>query len=89
MKVKDLPPNTNLGKIKVRTPDGFEGWWVSQWQKGVFLRKERIDKQVHPQLVENLKETLEWEVIDSDIGSGCWLPGEHCCKDPLDCTFRT
>lgn len=89
MKIKDLPPNTNLDKIKVRTPEGDEGYWVFQWEKEVWLRRKKEESRIFLIFIKDLKETLEWEVIDSDIGSGCWLPGEHCCKDPLDCTFRT
>lgn len=66
-KIKDLPNAFgNLDKVKVKTFDGFEGWWVSQWAKGVWLRKEKGDPQVHPQFVEDLTEALEWEVIAID-----------------------
>lgn len=63
-KIKDLPRNTNLGKVKVRTPDGTEGWWVSQWAKGVWIRKEKADTRVHPIFVESLTECEDWEVLE-------------------------
>jgi len=65
MKLKDLPKGTNLGGIKVKIPGSdTEGYWVSQWQKGVWLRYNKEDTQVHPQFITDLTECLEWEVID-------------------------
>lgn len=68
MKIKDLPAGTNLGTVKVRATGGQEGWWMSQWPKGVWLTKSRPEetgsKGLTPVFVEDLKETLEWEVLE-------------------------
>jgi hypothetical protein len=66
MKIKDLPENTNLSKIKVKTPDGVIGYWKSQWEKGVWLQRESdIESgRIIPISIKDLKETLEWEVIN-------------------------
>jgi len=66
MKIKDLPENMNLGKVKVKTPDGKVGTWKSQWCKGVWLTPENPETpgQIIPVFVEDLKETLEWEVLE-------------------------
>ena len=64
MKIKDLPLNTNLRDIKVKTPNGVIGYFKSQWEKGVWLHVEgEREGKVTPIFVDNLKETLEWEVI--------------------------
>jgi hypothetical protein len=64
-RIKDLPSDTNLGNIKVKTPDGVIGYWKSQWQKGVWLQVEgEKEGKVTPVFVKDLKETLEWEIIE-------------------------
>lgn len=63
-KIKDLLQNKSLGGVKVKTPEGFIGYWVSQWPQGVWLRKEIGDSEVHPVFVKSLKECLEWKVIE-------------------------
>ncbi len=65
--IADLPKGFGgLNKIKVKAPDGTIGWWVSQWDKGVWLRKEKGDTQIHPIFVEDLKECLTWEIVEID-----------------------
>ena len=70
MKIKDLPSNTNLLNIKVKVPDTIsceihEGYWQSQWSKGVWLAKTKNDLvQLYPVCIEDLKEILEWEVLE-------------------------
>lgn len=65
MKIKDLDSNINLGGIKVKTPDGVIGIWKSQWEKGVWLQRESDieNGRITPIFINDLKETLEWEVI--------------------------
>ena len=64
-RIKDLPFNTNLGGIKVKTTDGTIGVWKSQWLKGVWLHVEgEREGKITPIFVEDLKETLEWEIIE-------------------------
>jgi len=64
IKIKDLPKGTNMGSVRVKTPDGTEGWWVSQWPKGVWIRKEIGEGQVYPVFVEDLMECMEWDVLE-------------------------
>jgi hypothetical protein len=65
--ISDLPEGFGgLNKIKVKAPNGTIGWWVSQWNKGVWLRKEKGDTQVHPVFVEDLKECLTWKIVEID-----------------------
>lgn len=65
--IADLPKDFGgLNQIKVRTPDGMEGWWVSQWTKGVWIRKEKGDNQVYPIFVEDLDECFGWEIVEID-----------------------
>lgn len=64
MKIKDLPKGTSLENIKVKTPLGYEGYWRSQWGKGVFLTLTPDDTKMIPYLVKDLKECLEWEVLE-------------------------
>jgi hypothetical protein len=65
--IADLPEGFGgFNQIKVKAPDGTIGWWVSQWDKGVWLRKEKGDTQVHPIFVEDLKECLDWKIIEID-----------------------
>lgn len=66
MKLKDLPPEQSLEGIRIRTPEGQEGYWVSQWNKGVWIRKTTSaseDPQVHPIFVDSLQECMDWDVI--------------------------
>ena len=66
-KIKDLSASTNLGGLKIKTTDGTIGYWKSQWNKGVWLQRESDieNGRVIPIFVDNLKETLEWEVLDN------------------------
>jgi len=70
MKLKALPPSTNLGGIKVKTPDGQIGYWVSQWPKGVWLSNGNFQEGevslIFPIFVEDLKEALEWEITEEE-----------------------
>lgn len=65
MKIKDFPPFTNLRGVKIKTPEGDEMYWYSQWQKGVWLKKSMDDDKVIPYTMINVREALNWEVIDS------------------------
>lgn len=66
-KIKDLPPNTNMGGIKVKTPDGKVGYWASQWHKGIWLSAHPTGGgKIYPQFINDLQECLEWELADVD-----------------------
>lgn len=64
-KVKDLPKQTNLGGVIVKTPCNKIGYWKSQWQKGVWLSSGKSGRVI-PIFVDDLKECLEWEVIKDE-----------------------
>ena len=63
MKIKDLPPNFNLRGALIRTPEGKEMYWWSQWNKGVWLKESMDADKVLPYSVSNLEECFDWEVI--------------------------
>lgn len=63
--IADLPKDFgNLCQIKVKASDGTIGWWVSQWEKGVWLRPIEGIGNVKPVFVEDLREALTWEVLE-------------------------
>lgn len=63
-RIKDLPPNQGLGGVRFRYPgDGQAYYWSSQWQKGVWGKKDLNSSQVFPLFCEDLKDALEWEVV--------------------------
>ena len=63
-KIKDLPKDTILSNYKVRTPLGVEGWWVSQWEKGIWLQPVKESMKVTPVFVDSLTECMEWDIIE-------------------------
>ena len=44
--------------------DGETYYWASQWQKGVWGKKDLKSERLFPLFVENLEEALEWEVVE-------------------------
>ena len=65
MRIKDLPDDTNLSHVQFIFPgDGKKYYWYSQWNKGVWGKKAPKDSRMYPLCVEDLKEALEWEVVD-------------------------
>ena len=64
MKIKDLPQDIPLTGTRFIYPvDGKSYYWSSQWQKGVWGKKDMSSNQIFPLVVEDLKEALEWEVV--------------------------
>jgi hypothetical protein len=64
-KIKDLDPKTNLGHLKVKTDKGVIGTWEGQWERGVWLHIDgEREGKITPIFVDDLKEVLEWEVIE-------------------------
>lgn len=62
-KINDLPPGTNLGGVKFLHPETREiCYWVSQWGKGVWYRKDLYDSQIFPIFLEDLAEAKEFEL---------------------------
>jgi hypothetical protein len=64
--IKNLPFDTNLSGIKVKTTDGTVGYWKSQWEKGVWLQREsdKENGRIIPIFIKDIKEVLEWEVLE-------------------------
>jgi hypothetical protein len=65
MKIKELPKGISLGGIRFIYPnDGKKYYWSSQWGKGVWGKKDLKSGQIFPLFVEDLKDALEWEVVE-------------------------
>lgn len=64
MKFKDLDQNKTPEGIKFIYPgDGGTYYFVSNWNKGVWAKKELTSNQIFPLMVEEIGEIFEWEVI--------------------------
>ena len=70
MKIKDLDAETNLENVKVKTPKGVIGYWKSQWAKGVWLSDGKTSR-IYPQFVDNIKDTIEWEIVNGKTKVNC------------------
>ena len=67
MKIKDLklPDGATMAGIRFIFPgDGQAYYWASQWQKGVWGKLSLGAERVYPLFVEDIAETLEWEVVE-------------------------
>lgn len=68
-KIKDLPKDTNLWGVKFYDPKtGTKGFWYSQWgyengKAGVWWKKDMKSGSIFPLFLDNLKESLEFEVM--------------------------
>jgi hypothetical protein len=66
-RIKDLPKYVSLTGVRFRYPgDNKCYYWSSQWQKGVWGKKDRGSQQIFPLFCADLKEALEWEVVDEE-----------------------
>lgn len=64
-RIKDLPSNIGLEGIRFIYPKTKEKYyWFSQWEKGVWGKKDLHSAQLFPLFVDDLKEALEWEVVE-------------------------
>lgn len=64
-RIKDLPPQSSLAFVRFRYPgDGQIYYWASQWEKGVWGKKDPCSPRLFPLHCGDLKEALEWEVVD-------------------------
>jgi len=67
MKIKELPGYTNLRGVKFKHPETGEICiWYSQWLKGVWYKKPNDSNlnKVYPLCLDDLKEALEFEVVE-------------------------
>jgi len=63
--INDLPSNISLGGVKFKHPKTGEICvWHSQWEKGIWYKKNAQDTQIFPLFVKNLRDSLKFEVID-------------------------
>ena len=67
--INDLPSNISLGGVKFKHPKTGEICiWHSQWQKGIWYRKEEKENQkntqIFPLYLEDLMDSLKFEVVD-------------------------
>lgn len=63
MKIKDLPKDKPLGGVVFLHPQSGERCiWTSQWQRGVWFKKDAASAQVFPLSLEKLEDALEFEV---------------------------
>ncbi len=64
LRIKDLPETQDLGGVRFRYPgDGQAYYWVSQWEKGVWGKKDMGSGQIFPLHCGDLREALEWEIV--------------------------
>jgi hypothetical protein len=64
MKIKDLPPQTALtGVVFLHPETGERCIWQSQWQKGVWFKKDSGSNQVFPLYLDDMKVALEFTVV--------------------------
>ncbi len=65
MKIKELPQGSTLNNVRFIYPgDGKAYYWTSQWQKGIWGKKDLNSGQIFPLFVENIQDALEWEIFD-------------------------
>lgn len=63
--INDLPEGVTLDCVRFIYPgDGQAYYWVSQWDKGVWGKKNPADKEMFPLQVNDLRECLKWELAD-------------------------
>jgi len=69
MKIKDLPDTMgSLENLPFKHPKtGEKVYWWSQWQKGVWVKKDLTSTEIFPIFVDDLKEALEFEVFDTEL----------------------
>lgn len=75
MKVKDLPPDTNLEKIKIRIPEQYreeaeatglktmDVYLRSQWFSGIWVRTSPTATRMFP-LQIHTERILDWDVVE-------------------------
>ena len=68
-RIKDLDPNQSLSGVRFKGPNGEKGYWVSQWgyddgKAGVWYKEKLSDTRIHPIFLDDLREAMEWEVME-------------------------
>lgn len=63
MQIKDLPQDEGLrGQAFIHPKTGERVYWHSQWQAGVWFKRDMASAQVFPLHVNQLIDSLEFEV---------------------------
>lgn len=61
--IGDLPNDVSLAGVRFIYPgDNKKYYWVSQWQKGVWGKKNMSDGNIHPLFCNDLKDALKWRL---------------------------
>lgn len=61
--IGDLTPGSTLLGVRFVYPgDGQKYYWASQWQKGVWGKKDMGSGQIFPLFCEDLKDALKWRL---------------------------
>lgn len=61
--INDLPKSESLSGVRFVYPgDGQKYYWHSQWQKGVWGKKNLKHEEVFPLFCNDLKEALNWKL---------------------------
>lgn len=64
MTIRDLPSGTKMEDVQFINPyDNEKYWWISQWDRGVWGKKDKSSSTITPIFVEDLSEVLDWEVV--------------------------
>ena len=63
--INDLPPTQSLDGVKFRHPEtGETCFFFSQWNKGVWYKKDPKSQQIFPLFVDDLKDVLKFELAE-------------------------
>lgn len=68
-RIKDLNPNMSLAGVHFKGPNGENGYWFSQWgypdgKAGVWYKSDMKSGRAFPIFLDDLREAMEWEVIE-------------------------
>ena len=63
--INDLPQDRSLGGVRFKNPNTGETCiYHSQWQKGIWYKKNEKDTQIFPIFLDDLREALKFELAD-------------------------
>mgnify|MGYP001573814056 FL=1 len=63
--INDLPQDRSLGGVRLKNHNTGETCiYHSQWQKGIWYKKNEKDTQIFPIFLDDLREALKFELAD-------------------------
>lgn len=66
--IGELPSDVSLGGVRFIYPgDGQAYYWFSQWEKGVWGKKDQGSGRMFPLFVTDLKEACNWELAPEEV----------------------